>query len=279
MGCYESRIGMTEEEFCIIINQRFLGYAHHTARQIEFCFKRFSRNGRLNSTQFSEACKHLQINVAGLSTPDSSIAKVYAKLKSGEDYLCQKLVAMGLLLGTGELEDKVTLLFEHCDDDFTGKIQAATFRSLLNDIISVSIEALPLCSVGKGENMCSQDEMTTYVTTLSKAKNSASDAIMKKLFGTAQEVTKEEFINAAKTGEAVSLLSSHGVRKFLVETHKKQGDPSLNIGKDALRKAFNISMGNSPAKPAAPAATTATQAAAGPLGGKAEPGGYVPDNI
>jgi len=59
MGCYESRIGMTEEEFCIIINQRFLGFGNHSARQIEFCFKRFTRNGVLTPAQFTEACKHL----------------------------------------------------------------------------------------------------------------------------------------------------------------------------------------------------------------------------
>ena len=96
--------------------------------------------------------------------------------------------------------------------------------------------------------------MTTYISTLSKAKNAASDAIMKKLFGTDSEVTKEAFLNASKEGEAVSLLSSAGARKFLVETHKKVGDPSLNIGQDALRKAFQISMGSSASKPSAPAA-------------------------
>ena len=181
---------------------------------------------------------------------------------------------MGVLLGTGELEDKATCLFEHCDDDFTGKISASAFRSLLNDILAVSTDAIPLCAVGKGENMVSQDEMTTYNSTLSKAKNSASEAIMKKLFGSAQEVTKDAFINAAKEGDAVSLLSSHGVRKFLVETHKKHGDPSLNIGQDALRKAFQLSIGSSSST-----ANKSATSAAGPLGGKAPPGGYVPENI
>ena len=277
MGCYESRIGMTEEEFCIIINQRFLGFAHHTSRQIEFCFKRFSRNGRLSSNQFTEACKHLKLNVAAISNTDSSTAKIYAKLKSGEEYLCQRLVAMGVLLGTGELEDKATLLFEHCDDDFEGKIQRSKFRGLLDDIMTVAVEAIPCCAVGPGENMVTQDEMTTYISTLSKAKNAAADAIMKKLFGTTTETTRELFLNACKQGEAVSLLSSAGMRKFLVETHKKVGDPSLNIGADALRKAFQISMGTSSSTPAAPTAnqsnTSAPSAPAATSGKSDAPGG------
>jgi len=59
---------------------------------------------------------------------------------------------MGVLLGTGELPEKATLLFEHCDEDFTGNISASAFKSLLNDIISVAIEAIPACAVRKGEN-------------------------------------------------------------------------------------------------------------------------------
>ena len=87
---------------------------------------------------------------------------------------------------------------------------------------------------------------------------------MKKLFGTEQEITKEKFLEASKEGEAVSLLSSAGARKFLVETHKKVGDPSLNIGQDALRKAFQLSMGSS-SKPAAPPANqTSTRTAPAP---------------
>ena len=45
-----------------------------------------------------------------------------------------------------------------------------------------------------------------YITILSKVKNCTSDAIMKKLFGGSQKVTKEVIVNEAKEGEVVSLL-------------------------------------------------------------------------
>lgn len=139
---------MTEEEFCILNNEQFLGYGKHTSRQIEFCFKRFSRNGRMAPAQFNEACKHLQINVSGIASPADSKGKVYAQLRSGDDFLTQRLVAMAVLLSTGKPREKAEQLFDHCDEDFTESVTASVFRQLLSDLIFVAINAIPHIAVG-----------------------------------------------------------------------------------------------------------------------------------
>jgi hypothetical protein len=181
---------------------------------------------------------------------------VFAKLQENGVYIANRLIALGVLLGNGTNEEKAEILFEHCDEDFTMRIERNAFKTLLDDLMHVAIESIPEVGVGKGEGFVVQDQMTTYQTTLRKVRATASNELLDKIFGKSTDIAKDMFVRVLKDGDGAAVTSSHEIRKFCVAVHKRVGDPTLKMGSTAIRNAFRMSM----KKPAAAPASTAPTA-------------------
>ena len=82
---------------------------------------------------------------------------MYDTLEEAGSYPCSRLVALGLLLGTGSIEEKAMLVFQHWDFEFSNKIKKSSFKSFFDDILFVAIEALPHLGVGQGDYIIDQD--------------------------------------------------------------------------------------------------------------------------
>ena len=135
----------------------------------------------------------------------------YTHLKTSDGRFDLKILSvLGITLSLGTTADKSQLLFELYEEDKEGEIKKESLAELINTILDLAIEKIPLLS----SNLNNHKELSEYVEDLKKNKINLFNYIVKKI-----EIGNDDFVNIAtvqaafENEENKELLTLTGVRK------------------------------------------------------------------
>ena len=101
----------------------------------------------------------------------------------------------GILLGSGEVQDKAVLLCNYFDKDMNKSITRETFSNLLDIMIDVSLRYSPTLAISSLDpNLVHSEKMKEYIRQLEKGEALLKSKSLKEIFGTNEELTRFEFV-------------------------------------------------------------------------------------
>jgi hypothetical protein len=222
MGCEFSRKDSKNiEELRIQSAEAQLGFAAIDCSEFDMSFSRYSIGGYLNSNQLRASMDGLGITGSSLEEPPFS---VYFNCFSEGDkgYSLKKLVCIGILLGKGTPVRKGELLLQNYDRDSSGEIDLDEFRTMINDMVQVSVDAAIEMT------KYSDDSLSTLLTTyLRKLKRSEKMLYIYVHFimSMGKEdvgITPDNFLNTFKDPKMQKMCTSHGIRELALELYEEQ---------------------------------------------------------
>jgi hypothetical protein len=120
----------------------------------------------------------------------------FEECKDEENYSASKLIALSVLLGTGLKEEKAEIIYKNCESITAGQIEKSRFCEFLNDLLHVSIKAIPNVGIGKGKKFVQKEEIISYADVLKVSSATAASQITNVIFSDVESVDKETFIAA-----------------------------------------------------------------------------------
>ena len=161
MGCSESRGNQSEEEVAIRNGEISLGYDRNPSRQYDLVFKSHSNEeGKINKARFVSSLKALNLNTTGVENVSSKIGEFYAKMATFDQYNCEQLVLLGIMLSGSKKEDVVDVFHSHLDTKCVNKVKKEEFNRVLDIMITVACDYCTSLGVGApNERMLPSDRM------------------------------------------------------------------------------------------------------------------------
>ncbi|CAG9314261.1 unnamed protein product [Blepharisma stoltei] len=208
---------LPREEQIIIENEKKLEFSKLNSKDIIKSLKSEGSQNCLSMPQLKRAFFDLQLSETDLSSPDSAFYKILAKLKNDKKlYEIRKLVLLALLVGKGAPQDKAVWLFKQYDLDASGVIDAEEVETMLNEMIDLAVNILPLSARGDEEGCLTKEEEDTYKSMLLAGQQSMVQEVMKLLLNQ-NEIGETEFVAKIcdPSQQLNKLLWSYGVRLLL----------------------------------------------------------------
>lgn len=148
MGCANSRLKTyTDNELSVISTESRMGFSRLYSDKIDTIFKRFSVASKMNITQFSMACKELNLTLPSIEDPDSPHNKFFHLFKENTHFDQRKLSTLGVILGKGEPREKAKVLFKIYDIVKDNILEDSEIYKMISDISFVALIALPKLAV------------------------------------------------------------------------------------------------------------------------------------
>lgn len=224
MGCSESRRGkLSPEENAISIGEKSLGYEKNPSRQYDLIFKNHvDENGNISKVRFLESLRFLNLNSTGLEQADSKIGRFYKNFETDEQYNCEELVLLGILLSKSKTSDVVDVFRSHLDVKCVNKVKKEDFDKALTIMIKVACDYCSSLGVGdEAENMLSAQRLESYKQSLLEVQTTAQNKISKDIFGAQDIISKSAFESTFEKNEKLaSILTSTGLREYLATLAK-----------------------------------------------------------
>lgn len=210
MGECFTRESLSEPELIIASNEKALRFHEQSVQRIDLVFRKFSYNELLNTAQFRDSTKVLNVNF----NEGNHIAKFYMSLKTGSNVSLKQIMIVGILLGSGNFKDKAKLLFQLYDPEGIHKLSLDQVVQICRDIFEVAVNKLPI--LGDPTNAAISD----YVHKLRLNRGNSESSLKNLIIGTELEVTEGQFIKAFQKDELRRFLTSNGARAFFFKTHQ-----------------------------------------------------------
>jgi hypothetical protein len=215
MGCAGSRgsSAESEEERLIAIHVASLGFSKHPAQVIESQIKRETANGPLTLPKINRLMTSLQVTLP-LDRPESSCVKFFDRLKV-EGVICSnRLVIAGLLLGSGSLQKRAQLLFEHTDNEAKGILERSEVNKLLDEIIVTAVDILPVLAYSEAH----EARLKVYQARLLNSQSALTQLALTDLMQEAQSISQAQFVTALSKPELKYWLDPLQLRKELLKS-------------------------------------------------------------
>jgi len=206
MGCCAERRVVTAEER-LICYEEALGFNASKASQITQLSRKFSKNSKICLEQFLVMSQELMI-------PKNSLASEFLFLffdEEKQEFDSQVLTTLGILLASGELEEKVELLFRNYDTNCEGFLNTNQVRLMVNHIIYIATDKM--CEYTyKKTSITEKYLISEYKSELLKSKSLISFVYINNLIGNFITVSKSDFIKGFFENDNETLLNLHRIR-------------------------------------------------------------------
>lgn len=175
-------------------------------------FRRFSCKNILNFSQLERACQIIGISVAQYNN-------FFDFFGSGGKYSARKLSTLGILLGQGTSDEKLTALFENYDENMTNVLKSETVQELVGDILEISCHYIPIYVswMNKTDEDVQKSSQTTKISTSYLT-----------MFHTDELIENDEFLDKNLFFERFNKISS-----ILLDTQKTRQE-CLNVYKNEI---------------------------------------------
>lgn len=173
MGCSFTRENSNHtwelEEKAIASAEAYLNISSVKASHL---LKEFNKNrngqGFSNQNQFLDAANALLINTEGFTEEKTPIHNFYRCFEVSYClYDTRKLCVLGVLLGEGNIANKIAILFEQFDRDASGNIDYMEFIAMLTIIIEISLVYLPSLAIELAKDSTIKNRLSKYAKRLS----------------------------------------------------------------------------------------------------------------
>lgn len=209
MGCTNSKEFLTAEKEESIIREfeNDLGFGEIKVCTIPNIFKGNSKCGLMTKMQLEYACSQAKVN---LMSYDTFLSHFF----DGNRFIAKKLICLGILLGQGDTNEKISLLYENYDSSRHGFMPKSAIEEIITDIIEISCIKIP-AHVLKFNKLNSH--LRRYTTKLSITVSSMISHHNYIFASSFDRITIEEFRDILKNDRLLHLLNSRLIRIFAMQ--------------------------------------------------------------
>ncbi|OMJ77506.1 hypothetical protein SteCoe_22903 [Stentor coeruleus] len=208
MGCCElSRANRNDPEDVISNLELNLNFFKFQSRDIDRLTHRFCTNFIISKVQFSTICKELKLESNTLTYEFLEI--FYDPSYNG--YKAILLSTLGILLGSGTQNNKLTLLFKNYDIDASNILEREEIRKMCEDVTNISFQYIVSFASKKSAEEI-QPMIKDYKNQLMSIKNTMVHYFTNIITQDKQQVLLEDFINAFNKPELGTFLNPHNLR-------------------------------------------------------------------
>ncbi|OMJ77507.1 hypothetical protein SteCoe_22905 [Stentor coeruleus] len=208
MGCCELSRGNEKDPEDIIFNLELnLNFFKFQSRDIDRITHRFCTNFIISKVQFSTICKELKLESDTLTYEFLQI--FYDPSCCG--YKVILLSTLGILLGSGSQNNKLSLLFKNYDIDASNTLEREEIRKMCEDVTSISFQYI-VSFASKKSSEDIQSMINDYKVQLMSIKNTMAHYFTNIIMQEKQQISLEEFINVFNKPELGTFLNPHNLR-------------------------------------------------------------------
>mmetsp|Transcript_33249 Transcript_33249/g.58345 ORF Transcript_33249/g.58345 Transcript_33249/m.58345 type:complete len:254 (+) Transcript_33249:7471-8232(+) len=252
MGCADSHSKLLEEEQAIVQQEGILGFKGTSVARIDFVMRKFSRNSELNTRQFEDVVKALNL-VTTNRGKSTKIASFYDSFKTSEEtYGVRLLLLIGILLGYGRAGEKARLIYEIYDIENAHTLSIKEMEVMVDDMFQVTVNRLPTL-VTANQSEVDPVKVRTYIDKMNYRIKNCKAKLLTALTEGNDNVTREAFITVMDNPEYQRLTTSSGLREYFYRVY--QSTPSaahIDAARQLLENQFAV-------QPAGRAEETAAQ--------------------
>jgi Ca2+-binding EF-hand superfamily protein len=208
--------------------------------RIDFIIRKFSRNFEMNSRQFEDVVKALNLLAInrGKSTKITSFYESF-KTPTGT-YTMRLLLLCGILLGYGQAHEKARLLFEAYDIENTHSISLEEATKMVDDLFEVTVNRLSsLVAANQGET--DPIKVRTYIDKINYRMKNCKAKLLLVLTEGNSVVTRDAFVRVMNSTEYQRLTTSSGLREYFYRVY--QSTPSaahIDAARQLLESQFAV---------------------------------------
>ena len=246
MGCCSARDTLEnsiEAKIFYRIEKDF-GFYKHGCKSISDKFKQFSKHDKITYLEFKQICN-------ALSLDEKNYFDFFSRFTDGELFLVKKLICLGILLGAGEIEDKIKILFENYDNNCSKKLTSEVVKKMLQNIIHITCSIIPSYALSHNMN---NDELELYSSNLLLVSNILIKRFSQLILEGRREVSYYDFLDCfERKNEIRLLLFSSKIREYgndIYTSLSTNGDAALENMPMSPRKSpvERLSRGDQPTK-------------------------------
>lgn len=235
MGCCNYRLNCgnfksielttCSDEDLIKVKEKSLPLSSISAEEIALIINKYQFEGYMSSAQLRQCFMELKFDVAAFSHCESEASKLMAALQSEKLYKTQIVSLCGLLLGEGKSIEKAKVLFSIYDTEESNSLSSETINKMLEDIINVSANRIPLIAADDNDIMATYSLPNTrveaYITSLTSNKDYYMKKVLLELLPKETSINLQEFLQKVTHSRLLeSLLWSYQVRLELTQTNR-----------------------------------------------------------
>jgi Ca2+-binding EF-hand superfamily protein len=186
-----------------------------TSRFIDNTLHRHSSRCFLTKAQLDLAFQKLNIKFSSFF----NAFRVQTENKSSEIYYKLKLCALGILLGSGTNDEKLTLLFRNYDRSTETSLMEIELRHLLADVLEIELILLPGLAVSMNTTQVTvQNESKAMKIMKEKVAESYFDLLM----GKAKKIELEEFLQKLSGKEGKRLINARKMQNYALKLARRE---------------------------------------------------------
>lgn len=215
---------LSSQETIIVNKEHIIPFPRSSARAINATISKYSKHGKLSRQEFLRAHDELGMSLKSeMEDPGSAIYRFYSNVREGNLFDVKSLILAGILLGSGSKQEKAEVLFNLYNDDHDQDFERDEVYRMLQQIVDMSAEYLPLLAIGEEQGCLSEDQYTDISTKMLDNKEPLvaylHDHILEKQPG----IKSPEFINKISNDpELGEILFSSGVRSLLMKRAERR---------------------------------------------------------
>mmetsp|Transcript_7728 Transcript_7728/g.14644 ORF Transcript_7728/g.14644 Transcript_7728/m.14644 type:complete len:284 (-) Transcript_7728:1228-2079(-) len=232
MGCTETRQQIAFEETFLADQQKRLGFDIKDAVEVDMIIRKYCFNNYVNTSQLS-----LIENELGLILHDEGdwpeVNKMMSYLENSHGWESKKLLILGILCSNSNNYIKAKLLFEAYDEHFSGRLNTAQIRELLNEMCMIAGQALGALVDEKDKNFPMMDRY------LRKCTASAERSVLNLMKHFKAVNSDADFVRTIASLHSGMLLSPAGIRNYLHIEYTRNGPGKDWSNADKVRNRAN----------------------------------------
>ena len=211
MGCSDSRSPLAPEEAAISEQESALGFSALRVDFICTTVTKYSRNDHITDFQLMRILKRLfpakdELEEFKTRYFDRNVLRTYEK-----DYSRMKILGLGVLLGIGSNQEKVTELFYLLDSDCSQRVSKDQVRSAVTLLADLSVNYGPLLVLQPSPRL------TAYHRELVRKTDTVTAAVVDYVVESATHLTLNGLIEKFNSKAISRFLSPQGIRSVLKE--------------------------------------------------------------
>lgn len=212
----------TRLEKTITQHERLLPFSRFSAKQINSALHKYSIRGKLSRQELTRAIEEIGLQLThDVSDPNNDCYTFFNSLKDGFLYDANKIALCGILISSGTSQEKSHLFFEHYDTFHEKLLSKRVIKCMLKDIISMSVEYLPLLSLGNTVHNLSDQELEEFQDMLMVHRTQLINKLMIKLLEDREDIYMIEFVRKMSLDFTLSqMLWASCVRSLLLQESK-----------------------------------------------------------
>ena len=218
-----NQVIVSEEEDIIKEQENIIPFSKVNIIKIEKVLIKYESAGCLSSVLLKSALSKLQFEENDFTDPDSTTYKFIMQLRGKNKlYSIDTILLSGVVLGSGNINEKATVLFNLYDKDKAKVLEKTNINCMIKDVINFSVKKIPIIAIDNNEepapNTLKSDRINKHINSLWEKRESYIAKIQNLLLGNKINITLDEFID--KISEDIflqTLLWSYQIRLTLLE--------------------------------------------------------------